>query len=139
MGRPTSIQKMSEEQQRNERGNREIKKIIDDFKVQMKAEEQTVVDLEEQKKKMEAEFDERRIVKAKKAAEMAKRIENQRRASNAALMAAKEANQGDTKYNHAEARERAAGRKKKAPRRGFVSRETTPADFDQPIRLVKAA
>ena len=130
----------------------------------MKAEEQTVVDLEDQKKKMEAvrtttewymyflfifilqEFDERRIVKAKKAAEMAqneaemaKRIENQRRASNAALMAAKEANQCDTKYNHAEARERAAGRKKKAPRRGFVSRETTPADFDQPIRLVKAA
>merc|ERR1711990_1074707 len=85
-------------------------------------------------------------VKSKKAAEMAqleaemaKRIENQRRASNAVLMAAKEANQGDTKYNHAEARERAAGRKKKAPRRGFVSRETTPADFDQPIRLVKAA
>ena len=69
---------------------------------------------------------------------MAKRIENQRRASNAAIMAAKEA-KSEAKYNHAEARERAAGRRKKAPRRGFVSREATPADFDTPIKIIKAA
>ena len=34
------------------------------------------------------------------------------------------------------ARKRAAGRRKKAPRRGYVCREKTPADFDQPIRVL---
>ena len=72
-------------------------------------------------------------------AEMIKRIETQRRASQAALLAAKETVEGEGQYNTAEAKLRAANRKKKAPRRGFVSRETTPADFDQPIKLVKAA
>ena len=37
-------------------------------------------------------------------------------------------------YNKDEARLRAAARRKKAPRRGFISREKTPADFDQPIK-----
>ena len=37
-------------------------------------------------------------------------------------------------YNKDDARLRAAARKRKAPRRGFISREKTPADFDQPIK-----
>ena len=43
---------------------------------------------------------------------------------------------GSGVYDVEAARIRAAGRRKKAPRRGFVSREKTPADFDQPIRVL---
>merc|ERR1712131_580745 len=43
---------------------------------------------------------------------------------------------GSGVYDRDAARIRAAGRRKKAPRRGFVSREKTPADFDQPIRVL---
>ena len=67
-------------------------------------------------------------------AEMKKRLE-----AAAAPVDDSEANEvvaGSGEYDMGAARIRAAGRRKKAPRRGFVSREKTPADFDQPIRVL---
>ena len=86
------------------------------------------------------QFEERLEAKNKKAAEMAemeaemkKRLEA--KAQEKAMMVETNDNVEESSYDKNAARERAANRRRKAPRRGFVSREKTPADFDQPIRV----
>ena len=85
-------------------------------------------------------FEERHEAKNKKAAEMAemeaemkKRLEA--KAQEKAMMVETNDNVEESTYDKTAARQRAANRRRKAPRRGFVSREKTPADFDQPIRV----
>ena len=86
------------------------------------------------------QFEERLEAKNKKAAEMAemeaemkKRLEA--KVQEKAMMVETNDNVEESSYDKTAARERAANRRRKAPRRGFVSREKTPADFDQPIRV----
>jgi len=70
---------------------------------------------------------------AEMEAEMKKRLEA--KAQEKAMMVETNDNVEESSYDKNAARERAANRRRKAPRRGFVSREKTPADFDQPIRV----
>merc|ERR1711970_525652 len=111
-----------------------------DYKKTMDEDNAKIEELKETKVKFGKQFEERLAEKNKKAAEMAEmeaqmkaRLEEQ--AQQKAMMVEKSDDVEEAIYDKSAARLRAANRKRKAPRRGFVSREKTPADFDQPIRV----